>query len=161
MIAFYTIRLVKGEEMVLSITRVAFIFLTITAAFILTTCQYSNKNISSADRLAYTVDNEKFVLNKECLDYLGLRTDSKFTLFIKIKNKSKCSGRFNFLVKKNIGKNLITSFNNSELDILTIKTPIEVQEGYFQRFTNKNMVLEIMKAYNVIEDETVFNEIQP
>lgn len=83
--------------MILRITNFGFIFL----AGILTGCWSSNEKTNDTDRLVYTVSGESFVLDKECLDYLyNDSSDINSRLFIKIKNKTKCSGKLNSLFKK-------------------------------------------------------------
>lgn len=139
--------------MILRITNFGFIFL----AGILTGCWSSNEKISDTDRLVYTVSGESFVLDKECLDYLyNDSSDINSRLFIKIKNKTKCSGKLNSLFKKNIKKEVVVSFNNTEVTKATIYTPLKVQNGFYQSVPNKHTALKIMEAYKMTEDDHIF-----
>lgn len=107
-------------------------------------------------RLEYISGNESFVLKKECITQVSLpqygyaKLDDGFTgIFVKVKNNSICSEKFNDFFRNNIGNDLYLNFGGKSMMKKTrIVSEITTERGYYQGIFNANSVEDILKSYN-------------
>lgn len=64
--------------------------------------------------------------------------------------------KIKFFIQKNIKKEVVVSFNNTEVTKATIYTPLKIQNEFYQSVPNKHTALEIMEAYKMTEDDHIF-----